>query len=142
VRERRPADVDDSRLDDAAPDALLRVPGVSLVHAGGPLAPVRPVLRGLSGSRLDVNVLDLPFVDVATGDVDAGLWPWMLGTLDVDVGAGSNLGGSVSFRRPAPGVVADVEVGELSTLTIAARDVVRLDDDWAVNELLELSNCE
>lgn len=127
VRERRPADVDDARLDDAgSPDALLRVPGVSLVHAGGPLAPVRPVLRGLSGSRLDVNVLDLPFVDVATGDIDAGLWPWMLGTLDVDVGAGSSLGGSVNFKRPAPGVAADIEVGSLSTLTIAARDVVRL----------------
>ena len=77
VSSRRPADVDDVRLEGEAAvdpaDALLSVPGVSLVREGGPLAVSRPMVRGLSGSRLDVSVLGLPFSDPAAGAVDAAL---------------------------------------------------------------------
>lgn len=137
VRERRREDIDDVRLDDdggaLGSDALLSVPGVSLVREGGPLSPVRPMVRGLSGSRLDVSVLGLPFVDPAAGFVDAALWPWMLGTVDVDVGAKSidaaGLGGSVAFKRPAPGMRFNVTAGELSTLQLGGRAVDVIDDN-------------
>ncbi len=135
VRARRPADLDDVRIDEAAAvapeEALLAVPGVSLVRSGGPLSPVRPVVRGLSGSRLDVSVLGLSFTDPAAGDVDAGLWPWALGSVDVDVGAGGAiggalggaLGGSVAMKRPPPGLVGNVTAGALSTFSGALRVV-------------------
>ncbi len=127
VSERRPADVDDVRLEvdvGVAPEeALLSVPGVALTREGGPLAPARPVVRGLSGSRLDVSVLGLPFSDPAAGAVDAGLLPWVLGNVDVDVGAGSGLGGSIAVQKPLPGVQASVVAGELSTLLVQGRAV-------------------
>lgn len=127
VRERRAADVDDVRVDDAAdPEALLAVPGVSLLQSGGPLAPVRPLVRGLSGPRLTATVLGVPFVDPAAGDVDAGLFPFWLGSVDVDVGAGSGVAGAFSFKRTDDeGLRARVEVGSLSTLTGGARVVDR-----------------
>jgi hypothetical protein len=127
VRERRAADVDDVRIDDATdPEALLAVPGVSLLQSGGPLAPVRPLVRGLSGPRLSATVLGVPFVDPAAGDVDAGLFPFWLGSVDVDVGAGSGVAGAFSFKRSDDdGVRARVEVGSLSTLTGGARVVDR-----------------
>jgi hypothetical protein len=138
VSERRPADVDDVRLlldpvvGAASPEeALLGVPGVALARDGGPLSPARPVVRGLSGSRLEVNVLGLPFGDPAAGGVDAGLLPWGLGVVDVDVGAGGSgvtggsgaLGGSLSLLSPTPGIEAFVVAGELSTLLGQARAV-------------------
>lgn len=130
VRERRPADIDAVRIDEpGSADALLSVPGVSLLRSGGPLAPVRPVLRGLSGSRLDVSVLDMPFVDAGAGEVDAALLPWILGSVDVGVGVATGtgsggLGGVIALKRPPPGVVALVQVGSLSTLQLAARTVI------------------
>ncbi|MDP2340912.1 MAG: TonB-dependent receptor [Deltaproteobacteria bacterium] len=143
ISERRPADVDDVRLivdplaTAAAPEeALLGVPGVALARDGGPLSPARPVVRGLSGSRLEVNVLGLPFGDPAAGAVDAGLLPWSLGVVDVDVGAagsgaaGGNgaLGGSLSLLRPAPGLEAFAAFGELSTLLVQGRLVQPTED--------------
>ena len=132
VSSRRPADVDDVRLEGEAAvdpaDALLSVPGVSLVREGGPLAVSRPMVRGLSGSRLDVSVLGLPFSDPAAGAVDAALLPWVLGVVDVDVGAGSGLGGSLALHKPAPGSEFTLSVGELSTLVLQGRSLQTTND--------------
>ncbi len=125
--------------------ALLLVPGVGLSRDGGPLAPVRPLLRGLTGPRLVVDALGLPVTDPAAGVVDVGLLPWGLGDAVVDVGAGAGAGpggglaGALSVRRPGPGLVAAVGAGDLSTLRGRAR-LVHAVDAGTVGGFLDLGS--
>jgi hypothetical protein len=123
VRARAVDDVDDVRVPTGAPGglwdggaALLFVPGAAIARDGGPLAPVRPVLRGLSGARLDVDALGLPLNDPAAGIVDLALLPWGMGDIVVDTGAGKGVAGTLSLRAPPPGIDVAVGVGDLSTL--------------------------
>lgn len=102
------------------PTALLGVPGLALARDGGPLSPSRPLLRGLGGARLGVDVAGVAFVDPLSGDVDAGLLPYALGVAVVDVAGGGALGGQLSLR-PAPGDRLQLVVGELGTLQGSAR---------------------
>jgi len=125
VRARAADDVDNVRVDGGAVwdggAALLLVPGATLARDGGPLSPVRPVVRGLSGPRLAVTALGLSLDDPAAGVVDVGLLPWGMGDVVVDVGAGAGLGGALSLRRPAPGVQIVVGAGSVGTLRARGR---------------------
>jgi len=123
ITAQRPVSGTDSvAVDDVVvgPAALLAVPGVGLARDGGPLAPTRPLLRGLGGARLAVDVAGLAFSDPVSGEVDVALLPLALGTAVVDpAGAtstsSSGLGGGLSVR-PAPGSRLQLVVGELATL--------------------------
>jgi hypothetical protein len=125
VRARSAGDVDETRVESGSlwdgGAALLLVPGAAVARDGGPLAPVRPLVRGLSGPRLDVDALGLPLNDPAAGVVDVLLLPWGLGDVVVDVGAGRGIAGGLSLRRPAPGLDVVVGAGDLSTLRGRAR---------------------
>lgn len=123
ITARRPG-ADSVAVDDvvAGPAALLAVPGVGLARDGGPLAPTRPLVRGLGGARLAVDVAGLGFSDPTSGEIDVALLPLALGTAVVDPGGGasSGLGGGLSVR-PAPGSRFQLVVGELSTLQGSVR---------------------
>jgi hypothetical protein len=122
VRSRAADDVEDVRVDAEAVGlwdggaALLFVPGAAIARDGGPLAPVRPLMRGLSGARLEVDALGMSLVDPAAGVVDLALLPWGMGDVVVETGAGSGLAGALSLRAPRPGLHASVGAGDLSTL--------------------------
>ncbi len=106
--------------------------GVSLRRDGGPLSPARPLLRGVGGPRVAVDVAGLPFGDSAGGDIDATLLPWALGLGVVDVGGDDDtIGGRVSLR-PAPGSRFFALTGSLSTLVVGGRASVPLEDGRAV----------
>jgi hypothetical protein len=112
--------VDTSSVVDAE-GALLGVPGVALARDGGPLSSSRPLLRGLGGPRLLVDVAGLGFNDPVAGGVDASLLPLSLGRAVIDVGAvGGSLAGTLSMRG-APGSQLHLVVGELSTLQLGGR---------------------
>lgn len=122
-------DTDDVVNGDAA---LLGVPGVALARDGGPLSSSRPLLRGLGGPRLLVDIAGVGFSDPVAGAVDATLLPLSLGRADVDVGgAGGALGGTLSLRG-SPGSRLHVVVGELSTLQLGGRVQVPLEAGNAV----------
>jgi hypothetical protein len=106
VRAPRPVDIDDHRVDleeepaallGASPeDAVLAAPGTSLVHEGGPLAPVRAAVRGLSGARLRVDLGGLELSEPATGLVDLAAVPFAFAeALLVDNDAGRGAGGGL-----------------------------------------------
>jgi hypothetical protein len=111
---------------------LLAVPGVGLARDGGPLSPQRPVVRGLGGPRLAVDVDGLGFADPASGEVDVALLPLALGTAVVDVAgvrapaASSGLGPAVSLR-PASGSRLQLVAGDLATLQGSLRLVTPVD---------------
>ncbi len=112
--------------------AVLGVPGVALARDGGPLSSSRPLLRGLGGPRLLVDIAGVGFIDPVAGAVDLGLLPLSLGRADVDVGgAGGALGGTLSLRG-SPGSRLQLVVGELSTLQLGGRLQVPLEAGNAV----------
>ncbi len=127
----RPVDIDDDRVavDGAGADpedVLLEAAGASLVHDGGPLSPARPMIRGLSGARLGVDVGGLDLSDPSTGLLDAAMLPWSAASsLVIDTGAapGEGEGGALhlSLLR-GPALRARVLTGSLSTarLSVAA----------------------
>ena len=114
-----------------AEGAVLAAPGVSLARDGGPLSSARPLLRGLSGARLVVDVAGVPFVDPAAGVVDVALLPLGLGRVDVDVGAGSGVGGGLSVR-PVDASSLQFVVGDLGTLLLRGRASLRHDSGRAL----------
>ncbi len=110
-------DVDDLVVGGAA---LLAVPGLGLARDGGPLAPARPLVRGLGGPRLAVDVAGLSFADPTSGEVDVALLPLALGVVLVDVAGmagvpSTGLGAGLSLR-PASDSRLQLAVGELGTL--------------------------
>lgn len=124
----RPAEVDDDRitLGDgvflAAPEeALLQGMGTELVRDGGPLAPARAMVRGLSGARVGADMSGLDLVDPSTGLVDAAALPFLFAE-GILVESGAGPGGSARLRfSPArtSGVRARVTAGSLATARAA-----------------------
>jgi hypothetical protein len=137
VRARAVDDVDDVRVDADAVGlwdggaALLFVPGVAIARDGGPLAPAHPIVRGLSGARLDISALGMPLNDPAAGVVDVALLPWGIGDVVVDAGAGAGVAGALSLRAPPPGLDVVVGAGDLATLRGRVRAARALDDGRA-----------
>ena len=109
---------------------LLAAPGVSLARDGGPLSSVRPMVRGLGGARLVVDVDGVPFVDPAAGAVDAALLPLGLGRVQVDAGAGAGVGGGLSLRASNHSQL-QLNVGDLSTLVARGRGYFHHDSGTA-----------
>jgi outer membrane receptor protein involved in Fe transport len=111
VRERRerPSAHDDAHGTDdpgqyaSAPEEVFgQLMGVGLVRDGGPLAPGRIRVRGLSGPRVQVNVDHLPLVDPVWGFIDAGSLPVEgLALATSQTGPGFEaLGGALRLSRP------------------------------------------
>lgn len=134
VEAARPIDSDAARialgdawLRGAPEDVLQGALGATLVHEGGPLAPVRPMLRGLSGARIAVVVGGLALTDPATGLIDAALFPWAAAdAVVVDSGADAGgLGGGLRLELlRGPALRARVLAGSASTAraSLAAAD--------------------
>lgn len=123
VRAQRPARTasDDVAVDNVvdAEGALLSLPGVALVRDGGPLSSSRPLVRGLGGARLAVDIAGVQFLDPAAGVVDAALLPLGLGR--VGFGSTSLRGaGGLSLHVDADNIVA-IDVGALDTIAARAR---------------------
>lgn len=135
VRGERPVDIDDERapvgdallLADPA-DVLLGVLGGGLVHDGGPLAPARLVVRGLSGARLHADLSGLDLTDPATGLVDVAALPWTFTeSLVLESGAdGRGTGGGLRLTPSRiEGIRGHVLAGSLGTVRgslVAASD--------------------
>jgi hypothetical protein len=117
----QPATPDDVVVDDVvdAEGALLGLPGVALARDGGPLASSRPLVRGLGGARLQVDIAGVNFLDPAAGVVDVALLPLGLGRVALIPSSLRNAGG-LSLRVDGPSVVA-IDVGALDTLAARAR---------------------
>ena len=111
--------------------ALLAVPGVSLARDGGPLTSARPLLRGLGGARVVVDVAGVPFVDPAAGIVDAALLPLGLGRVGVDVGAQAGVGGALSLNA-VDDTQLQLVAGDLGTLLLRGRASLHHDAGRAV----------
>jgi hypothetical protein len=126
VRAQRPASTatDDVVVDDVvdAEGALLGLPGVSLARDGGPLSSSRPLVRGLSGARLQVDIAGMNFLDPAAGVVDAALLPLGLGRVALGTTTLRNAGG-LSLKVDGTNVVA-IDVGALDTIAARARITV------------------
>lgn len=123
VSGQRSGDVDTVTEDSSALDVdgfFLRIPGAAVRRDGGPLAPVRPLLRGLGGSRLQASVLGLAQGGLVAGDLDLALLPLALGRSRVDVGAGDAFGGSLDLM-PARDTFLSLHVGSLNTLQAQGR---------------------
>lgn len=116
---------------------LLAVPGVGLARDGGPLSPQRPMVRGLGGPRLAVDVDGVSFVDPLSGDIDVALLPLALGAAVVDIAglepraAGDGLGSGLSIR-PAPGSLVQLVAGDLATLQGSLRLVTPIESGRVV----------
>lgn len=131
VRASRPADIDDSRvavadatLTPSPEDAVSAAQGASLVHDGGPLAPARLLVRGLSGARLDTDLGGLPLTDPATGLLDLASVPWAaVDDLIVESGATGGSAGALRLVPAAlsPGLRVRVLGGDLGTVRASAR---------------------
>jgi hypothetical protein len=109
---------------DATPEeALEALPEVTLLRTGGPLAPTRVDVRGLSGPRLGVSVAGLDLGGPSSGLVDVGLLPWTgLAAATVQPGAISGaLGGRLAFEpldASWPRATARLGAGSLRTLEL------------------------
>jgi hypothetical protein len=109
---------------DASPEAALdALPEVTLLRTGGPLAPARVDIRGLSGPRLGVSVAGLELGGPSSGLIDVGLVPWTgLAATTVRPGPSSGaLGGRLLFEpldASWPRAAARVGAGSLRTLEL------------------------
>lgn len=126
----RPAQIDDAQgalggdaVALGAPEDALLALGAVLLHDGGPFAPSRVAVRGLSGARLAASFDGLVLDDPAGLHVDTALLPWAFADVAaVESGAatapGGALGGALRLTRVDPtqtGLRARVLVGDLSS---------------------------
>ncbi len=111
----------------AAEDPTARLaaePDAGLAQSGGPLAPVRLEVRGLSGPRAGLRVDGLSLADPASGDIDAAFAPLYLAPRAARSGSG------LALAVPAPvtsGAAARVAFGSLASARADLRADVTAD---------------
>jgi outer membrane receptor protein involved in Fe transport len=94
-------------------------PGLSLLSAGGPLAPSRLLVRGLGGARVRASLWGEDVAGALDGDIDATALPWQLQAV-VDAGASSDaLAGSVRFGG-VPSSSFAIEASSFETIRMRA----------------------
>jgi hypothetical protein len=113
-------------------DALEVLPGALLLRSGGPLAPARLEVRGLTGPRVAVDVDGLPMSDPLDGALDAAMLPLFFAD-GVRAGSSTTFAG-VSLQSSLPIVdlvTLRAGVGTLETIDLSGTAALVADDENA-----------
>jgi hypothetical protein len=113
-------------------DALEALPGALLLRSGGPLAPARLEVRGLSGPRVAVSFDGLALSDPLDGALDAAMLPIFFADT-LSAGASTTFAGvSLDSALPVVDLVTlRAGVGTLETLDLSGTVALVADDERA-----------